>query len=106
MKPRSGSTILKIWASQSLLSDSAAKWNPVGLVSNWRYVVFELSKKSGFEKDEKMMIMIMVILTSYHLLNVAQILLIRLNFPFSLFIIKAQEFKSFMQNPSQVCHLL
>lgn len=72
-------------------------------------MIFELSKKSRFKKDAKMMmmmIMIIAILISYHLLNVAHSNIIRLNFPFSLFIIKAQEFKSFIQNPSQVCHLL
>lgn len=36
-------------------------------------MIFELSKKSRFKKDAKMMMMIMIIaiLISYHLLNVA-----------------------------------
>ena len=63
-----GSNVWEVLLLHTLLSDSAAKRNLAGMVLNWSYAAFELSKKYKFGKDEKMRVMMM--LTSYHLLTV------------------------------------
>lgn len=52
MKQCLGRTALQRWASHTLLSDSAAKWNPESLVLNQRCLTCELSKKSEFRKEK------------------------------------------------------
>lgn len=52
------------------LSFLTTQWNPVGLGLNGWYLASELSKKFEFGKDEKVLMIMMI--TSYHLLNIAQ----------------------------------
>lgn len=62
--------LLYSFGPYTLFFPTAAKWNLTDLVLNWNYVVFKLSKKYKFGKDEKMRVMMMI--ASYHLLKVVR----------------------------------